>query len=75
MSRTSSVRAVARERRTSSSEPIFELVDLTAGYGDLEAIRSVSLELHPGEMVALFGPNGAGKTTTLMASIDRKSVV
>jgi branched-chain amino acid transport system ATP-binding protein len=69
MSRTSSVRAIARERRTSSSEPIFELVDLTAGYGDLEAIRSVSLELHPGEMVALFGPNGAGKTTTLMASI------
>ncbi|XVQ06423.1 ABC transporter ATP-binding protein [Spirillospora sp. CA-255316] len=69
MSRRSLVSAVAHDRGTSGSEPIFQLVDLTAGYGDLEAIRSVSLELHPGEMVAMFGPNGAGKTTTLMASI------
>lgn len=69
MSSTSVSSAVADPKGPGRSDPIFQLVDLTAGYGDLEAIRSVSLELHPGEMVALFGPNGAGKTTALMASI------
>jgi branched-chain amino acid transport system ATP-binding protein len=49
--------------------PVLELVGLTAGYGDLAAVRDVSLHLCPGEIVALFGPNGAGKTTTLLASV------
>jgi branched-chain amino acid transport system ATP-binding protein len=40
---------------------------LEAGYGDLVAVRDVSLEVHPGELVALIGSNGAGKTTTLRA--------
>ena len=40
---------------------------LAAGYGDLLAVRSVSLEVREGECVALIGGNGAGKTTTLRA--------
>jgi branched-chain amino acid transport system ATP-binding protein len=45
-----------------------ELADIYVAYGDLTALRGVSLEVHQGEIVVLIGPNGAGKTT-LMRSI------
>jgi branched-chain amino acid transport system ATP-binding protein len=38
-----------------------------AGYGDVTAVRAVSLEVRAGEIVALIGANGSGKTTTLRA--------
>jgi len=38
---------------------------IEVGYGDLTAVRDVSLEVREGEAVALIGANGAGKTTTL----------
>ena len=38
---------------------------IEVGYGDLTAVRDVSLEVREGESVALIGANGAGKTTTL----------
>jgi branched-chain amino acid transport system ATP-binding protein len=43
--------------------------ELTVRYGAIEAVRSASLRIDEGEIVALIGPNGAGKTTFLSAIV------
>ena len=40
---------------------------LSVNYGAVRAVRDVSLEVKPGEIVGLIGPNGAGKSSTLHA--------
>ncbi len=42
---------------------------LDAGYDDFQALFGVSMEVHPGEVIAVIGANGAGKTT-LMRSVS-----
>jgi len=44
---------------------VLEIDGLTAGYDSAAVIRDISLEVAPGEVLALLGANGAGKTTTL----------
>jgi ABC-2 type transport system ATP-binding protein len=47
------------------SVPAIQAVHLAKRYGDVEALRDVSLEVRPGELFGLVGPDGAGKTTFL----------
>jgi len=44
---------------------MLEVEDLTVTYGDLTALRDVSLSVEEGSLTVLLGPNGAGKTTLL----------
>jgi branched-chain amino acid transport system ATP-binding protein len=48
-----------------AAPPLLELENVTAYYGDLQALFGISLRVHPGEIVTLIGANGAGKTTIL----------
>lgn len=45
---------------------MLKLENVQAGYGNILAIKDVTLEIGKGEIVTLIGANGAGKSTTLM---------
>jgi len=46
---------------------VLEVSDLDVRYGNVAAVKGVSLRVREGEVVAVIGPNGAGKTSTLRA--------
>ena len=46
-----------------STAPLLEITGLRGGYGRVEVLRGVDLQVQPGETVALLGSNGAGKST------------
>ncbi|MFM1868631.1 MAG: hypothetical protein RL591_2039 [Planctomycetota bacterium] len=52
----------------SSGAPLLEIKGIVAGYGSVEVLHEVSLEVREGEIVTLIGGNGAGKSTTLMCA-------
>ncbi|ORJ60323.1 ABC transporter ATP-binding protein [Geothermobacter hydrogeniphilus] len=46
---------------------MLKVKNINTFYGNIQALKGVSLEVHEGEIVTLIGANGAGKTTTLMS--------
>jgi branched-chain amino acid transport system ATP-binding protein len=50
---------------SAAGAPLLELGNVTAYYGDLQALFGISLHVNAGEIVSLIGANGAGKTTIL----------
>lgn len=44
---------------------MIEIENLTKSYGEVKAVRGISLEVGQGELFCFLGPNGAGKTTTI----------
>jgi ABC-2 type transport system ATP-binding protein len=47
------------------SDPILIAEDLVKSYGEIQAVKGISLRVARGEVFGLLGPNGAGKTTTI----------
>jgi len=47
------------------TDRLLNIVDLDTGYDGVAVVRSLTMHVDRGEVVALLGPNGAGKTTTL----------
>ncbi len=56
-----------RPGSVSGSPDLLTVEDLQVSYGPVTAVRSLSLKVGEGEIVALLGPNGAGKTSTMAA--------
>ncbi len=51
-----------------ADQPLLELKNVSASYGNIKALKGISLKVYPGEIVAMIGANGAGKSTTLMVT-------
>jgi ABC-type branched-subunit amino acid transport system ATPase component len=54
---------------SSAPGPLLRAEGLTAGYGRIDILHDVGLEVRPGEIVAVIGPNGAGKSTAFKAIV------
>jgi len=61
---TNAAPANAVHKTTSNPDSAIRVKDLWKRYGEVEAVRGISLDVRPGEIFGLIGPDGAGKTST-----------
>ena len=54
--------------------PILSVRDAEKFYGMAPALRGISLDLYPGELLGFLGPNGAGKTTLIRCLAGRSKL-
>jgi branched-chain amino acid transport system ATP-binding protein len=55
------------EMKHDNATVLLKVSNVLVGYGGIQAVKGVSLEVREGELVSLIGSNGAGKTTTMKA--------
>ena len=51
--------------RADGRDPMLTVADIHVYYGNIAAVKGISLTVYPGEIVTLIGGNGAGKSTTM----------
>lgn len=54
-----------RPKKKTAGPVVAQLKGVSKNYGDVQALRNVSLDVRGGEVVSILGPNGAGKTTAV----------
>ena len=62
---TTQTEGAATRERGQGKEIILELKNVSVSYGNIAAVKGLSLTVYAGEIVTLIGSNGAGKSTTL----------
>jgi ABC-2 type transport system ATP-binding protein len=63
---TSTTRTVSSNTTT----PVIDIHELVKTYGNVQAVKGISLRVEQGEIFGFLGPNGAGKTTTIRCMLD-----